>query len=267
MKKIRHKSLSYKLQGLIFEVRKQLQTGWSEEIYHQALVRLLKDKGISVESKPHKSIFHRGVEVHVFECDLLVYDKIILELKVLPFSSFASTHMAQIIHYLKCWEKDLGILVNFGPIRAELERIVWEEKRIEDYENYEAIKDTMTEHDQMFLHQVRQVVLTIADQYGVGYPETMYRKILAIEFQYCGLNCLMDVVIPAMWNGSKLAEYRTDHLLIADDYLVGVRAVIDWPSVYDFARLKTYLNRLGLRFGFLVNFSKHQLQIFGVDTS
>ncbi len=46
---------------------------------------------------------HRDVEINTFECDLMVWDLIILELKVLPFTGFAPAHYAQVIHYLKCW--------------------------------------------------------------------------------------------------------------------------------------------------------------------
>jgi GxxExxY protein len=63
MTRLRHEKLTYDLRGLIFEVRKKLKTGWSEEIYHQALVQLLRDKGIPVHSKPRKPIIHRGIEV------------------------------------------------------------------------------------------------------------------------------------------------------------------------------------------------------------
>lgn len=94
---LRHEKLTYELRGLIFEVRQKLKTGWPEEVYHQGLLQLLLDRDIPVHSKPRKAIVHRGYEVHVFECDLIVWDLIILELKVLPFSTFAAGHYAQII--------------------------------------------------------------------------------------------------------------------------------------------------------------------------
>jgi GxxExxY protein len=119
---------SYMVRGLIYEIRKQLDLGWPEEAYHQALLHLLKSNGIPVVSKPRKSIVHRGVEVHTFEADLLVWDKIVLELKVLPRGGFAAAHIAQIIHYLKCWKMDLGFLVNYGEKLANIQRIVWSEQ-------------------------------------------------------------------------------------------------------------------------------------------
>ena len=111
----------------------------SEEIYHQGLVQLLKDRDIPFRSKPRKTITHRGIEVQIFECDLIVRDLIVLELKLLPFATFAAGHYAQLFHYLKCWNKDLGLLVNFGPTRAQIERFVWDEPELEIREDYDAI--------------------------------------------------------------------------------------------------------------------------------
>lgn len=36
----------------------------------------------------------------------------------------------QIIHYLKCWQKDLGLLVNFGTPKVNIKRIVWHESSL-----------------------------------------------------------------------------------------------------------------------------------------
>ena len=261
---LRYEEQSYELRGLIFDVHKRLKAGWPEEIYHQGLVRLMEDRGIPVCSKPHKAIVHRGVEVHLFECDLIAWDLIILELKVLPFTSFAPAHYAQLIHYLKCWGKDLGLLVNFGPTRVQIRRVIWDEPKLELHEDYRAIESEMTHVDRSRLDQIRQSVWAIGQEYGLGYPETVYRKIVAIELGHKGLTCQADVEIPAQWGSSVLGRHFSDHLLVEDSYLLNVRSLLDYPTKYDFARTKTYLHSLDLKLGFVVNFGKRQLQIFGV---
>ncbi len=230
MTHLRHEKLTYELRGLIFDVRKKLKTGWSEEIYHQGLLQLLRDKGIPVHSKPRKPIVHRGIEVQVFECDLIAWDLIILELKVLPFTTFAAGHYAQLIHYLKCCAKDLGLLVNFGPTRAQIERFVWDEPELKIHENYDSIKSDMTDTDRLYLRQVRQSILTVGQQYGLGYPETMYRRIAAIEMNHNGLSRQAEVEIPARWDGRVLAQHSSDHLLVEDNYLLNIRSLLDQPT-------------------------------------
>jgi GxxExxY protein len=263
--KFRFGEQSFLVSGLIYNVRNRLGMGWPEEIYHQALVEALKHEGVPVLSKERKEIVHRGVGVHVFECDIMLWEKIILELKALPYSGFAAVHQAQIIHYLKCWNKGLGMLVNFAKPKVEIKRMLWDDPPLDLSENYEKIKPIMAENDMQVLQQIRQVILEIGEQYGLGYPESMYRKILAIELEACGLACLMNLMIPARWHERKLMDYETEHLLVANRYLVNVRSILERPPKYDFARMKTYLNVLGLSIGLIINFGKRQLQIFGID--
>jgi len=267
MTRLRHEKLTYELRGLIFDVRKKLKTGWSEEVYHQGLVQSLLGRNIPFRSKPRKAIVHRGIKTQVFECDLIVWDSIILELKVLPFTSFAAGHYAQLIHYLKCWDKDLGLLVNFGPTHAQVERLVWDEPELDIHEDYNSIKSDMTNADRSYLRRVRQSILTIGKQYGIGYPETMYRELATIEMNHNGLKCQAGVEIPARLDSQVLAQHSSDHILVEGKYLLNIRSLMEWPAKYDFARTKTYLNSLGLKFGLVVNFGKKQLQIFGVNSS
>lgn len=265
MTELRHEKLTYELRGAIFKVRNELKTGWTEEVYHQGMVQFLRSQGVPVESRPHKPIFHRGVEVHLFECDLIVWDLIILELKVLPFISFAAGHYAQLIHYLKCWKKDLGLLVNFAPTRVQIERLVWNEPEFRLHEDYDSIRSYLTDGDRSSLSEIRQNVVAIGQQYGLGYPETMYRNIAAIELNSNGLRCQTAIDIPARWGDQVLAKCPSEHLLVEGNFLLNIRAVLDRPPVYEFARTKTFLKSLDLKFGLVVNFGKKQLQIYGVD--
>ena len=52
---------------------------------------------------------HKGQEIHLFEADLIAWDLIVLEFKVLAQPGFAPEHYSQIIQYLKFWKKDLGV--------------------------------------------------------------------------------------------------------------------------------------------------------------
>ena len=264
MSHLRHEKQTYELRSLIFEVRKKLKAGWSEEVYHQALLQLFQDKDLPVQSKPRRAISHRGVQVHLFECDIIVRDLIILELKALPYTKLNSVHQAQLFHYLKCWGKDLGLLVNFGGTKADIQRLVWDEPKFEVEETYDLIKPHLNDTDREELRQIREVILNVGRQYGLGYPGIMYRQIIALELNYRGFICQSDVKVPVTWNGSSLREDGIDQLLVNQRHLLNVRALLDFPSSYEFGRTKNYLQHLGGRFGFVVNFGKKQLQIYGV---
>jgi len=265
MSKLRYEKFTYELRGFIFEAHNKLKTGWPEEVYHQGLVQLLRDKEIPVDSKPRKSIVHRGIEVHHFECDLLVWELIILELKTLPFTTFAAQHYAQLIHYLKCWNKNLGLLVNFGPPQVEIKRVVWDDPELKILQNYTPIEPYLSDTDRLTLDRIWQAILALGQQYGLGYPETMYCSLAAIELKHNGLNCQREIKIPAKWNEQVLGQHSSDYLLVDKHYLLHIRSLLDRPTRYDFAQMKTYLNNLGLKIGLIVNFGKRQLQIYGVS--
>ncbi|GAB4578630.1 MAG: hypothetical protein Fur0022_13660 [Anaerolineales bacterium] len=119
------KEQTYQLRGLLYEVHKRLGIRRNEETYHQATVEAFEGSGVPVASKARQIIKHRGVEVDRFECDLIAWDLIILELKVLPYTTFAPIHFAQLGHYLKVWNKRLGLLVDFGDAKTKIERVIW----------------------------------------------------------------------------------------------------------------------------------------------
>lgn len=200
MSGLRYGDKTYKLIGLLQQVRSEMKAGWSEEIYHQATVQLLQDKNIPVLSKPRRALIHRNEEVHVFIPDLMVWDTIFVELKALPFDiKFAGEHYAQLIHYLKFWGKTLGLLVNFAPPSLIIKRVIWDKPPLVTVEHYDTIRSCLTESDRACLLQIRQVILLIAEQYGLGYPESLYRQILAIELRHHSFCCSNEVEISAQW--------------------------------------------------------------------
>jgi GxxExxY protein len=262
---LRHEEKTAVLRNLIFKTRNALQSGWSEEIYHQALAHSLQEANIPFISKPRRPFLHNGVEIHSFEPDLLVWDTIILELKALPYQKeFASEHYAQLIPYLKFWQKDLGLLVNFGPSRVIIKRVIWDEAELAITEDYDAIKPHLSEQDKPILRQIRQRVVNLAHQYGLGYPEIMYRKLTAVEMERHNLKCVSDIGVTPKWTGRNLPRHQTSYLRIADNYLTHIRALLPHPPAHDFQTMKNYLKHLGLQFGLLINFGQRELQIYGV---
>jgi GxxExxY protein len=262
----RHGDLTYKLRGLIFRVRNELKVGWPEEVYHQVLVQLLKAENIPVLSKPRRALVHRQIEVHVFEPDLIVWDTIVLELKALPYQTqFLGEQYAQIIHYLKFFGKDLGLLVNFAPATPQIKRVLWNESVLDVMEEYSSIQSELSEQDRPY--RLRHHILEVARSYGLGYPESVYRQIVALEFQHNQMACVSGLEVSARWHNSLIATHETPLLLVADKYLIHIRSLLDFPTQYDFSRVKTYLASLNLKFGLVVNFGRKQLQIYGVKSN
>lgn len=116
-----YKELSYLITGAIFEVSHTLGCGFMEKVYQEALALELDLRNIKAQREVPITITYKGAELDCkYIADFIVEDKIIIELKAVD--EINDAHRAQILNYLKATKKGLGILVNFGKQRAEIER-------------------------------------------------------------------------------------------------------------------------------------------------
>lgn len=105
--------LTYKIRGAIFAVYKELGPGLLENIYEAALVYELEKRGLKVEQQKQIQVYYDGKVLPVdYRIDLLVEDKVILELK--SVSELKDVHFKQLLTYLRITKKRVGLLVNFN---------------------------------------------------------------------------------------------------------------------------------------------------------
>ena len=124
--KFKHKEITDIILKSFYEVYNELGEGFLESVYESALNMVLTGYGLSVERQKNISVFFRGKEVGDFKADLIVNQKIILELKAV--SAFNPAHEAQLINYLKATNIEVGLLLNFGK-KPEFKRFVYDNKR------------------------------------------------------------------------------------------------------------------------------------------
>jgi len=72
------------------------------------------------------SVFFRGKVIGDFKTDLIVNEKVIVELKAVR--AIAPAHEAQLMNYLKATNIEVGLLLNFGR-KPEFKRFVYDNKR------------------------------------------------------------------------------------------------------------------------------------------
>ncbi|MCF6140227.1 GxxExxY protein [Flavobacterium sp. K77] len=106
-------SLSYNIIGLAIEVHRQLGPGLLESAYQQCLFYEIIKAGLKVEKEITLPIIYKEIKIdHGYRIDLLIEDKLVVELKTVE--SFNSVHFAQILTYLKLGQYPLGLLINFN---------------------------------------------------------------------------------------------------------------------------------------------------------
>jgi len=120
--KILYKELSYKIIGLAMEVYNKLGYGFLEKVYENALMILFQREGIQAEQQVPIKVYFEGKVIGDYVADILVENKIILELK--SVENIIDVHRAQVLNYLTATGFHLDIILNFGKEKLTFERFV-----------------------------------------------------------------------------------------------------------------------------------------------
>ncbi len=107
-----HKTITDAVLKIYFDVYNQLGSGFLEKVYQNAMYFELKNKGFKVEAQKQIKVYFRKQLVGEYYADLIVEDKIIVELKATEL--LMNAHVAQTLNYLKATEIEVGLLLNFG---------------------------------------------------------------------------------------------------------------------------------------------------------
>ncbi len=104
------------------EVHRQLGPGFLESVYHNALAHELALQAIPFETHLALPVHYKEQVVGTYQADLVIDNKIIVELK--SAAGLHPTHFAQAQHYLAATGLHLALLINFGGNKIETKRIV-----------------------------------------------------------------------------------------------------------------------------------------------
>ncbi len=119
---ILYKDLAYKIVGLAMRVHRKLGYGFLEKVYENALMVLFRREGIEAKQQAPITVYFEEEVVGNYYADILVEDKVILELK--SVENIIDAHIAQSLNYLKATGLRLAIILNFSKEKLEYKRIV-----------------------------------------------------------------------------------------------------------------------------------------------
>jgi len=108
-----------------YRVHTGLGPGLLETVYEVVLAHELKKRGLRLVRQQPIPIEYDGIKFDEgFRADVIVEDKVILELK--SVEQLARVHHKQLLTYLRLADKRLGLLINFGDeyIKDGIKRIV-----------------------------------------------------------------------------------------------------------------------------------------------
>ena len=122
MNEILYKELGFDIIGVAMKVHRDLGSGFLEKVYENAMMVLFRKRLITAEQQKSLNLIYYGENIGRYVVDILIEDKVILELKVVD--KITDIHIAQTINYLKITGKKLGIILNFKNKKLEYKRVI-----------------------------------------------------------------------------------------------------------------------------------------------
>ena len=110
---MKYQELTHQIIHAAYRVHKVLGYGFLEKVYQNALMIELRKTGLQAECERPLKILYESEVVGDYICDIVVEDKVILELKAVK--EINDIHEVQLVNYLKGTGIEVGLLINFGP--------------------------------------------------------------------------------------------------------------------------------------------------------
>ena len=120
-----HAELTEMIIGCAYKVHNELGAGFLEKVYENSLLIELNNTGLSVQQQYPIKVYYNGIVVGDYYADLVVEEKIIVEVKAL--GQLTKAHQVQLVNYLKATSLKVGLLINFGD-KVSIKRKVLSQK-------------------------------------------------------------------------------------------------------------------------------------------
>jgi GxxExxY protein len=120
-KELKHGDATFVIVRAFYDVYNELGYGFLESVYREAMTLVLRSQGHRVDQERPAEVHLRGISVGSYRADLVVDDKVIVELKCAR--AMEAAHEAELLNYLKATEFEVGLLLNFGH-KPQFKRLI-----------------------------------------------------------------------------------------------------------------------------------------------
>jgi GxxExxY protein len=116
----------------------------------------------------------------------------------------------------------------------------------------------MAEEKDPLTEQIIGCAIEVHKELGPGLLESAYEIPMRIQLAKRGLKFDHQRIIPLMFDGVKVGDYRPD-LIVEDEVIVEIKSVLRFEPVF-VSQMLTYLKITGKRRGLIINFNKPLLK-------
>ena len=119
---LEYENLTNKIIGCAIKVHRILGPDFLESIYEKALVIELKKCGLEIKQQYETIIKYDKSEIGKHRIDLLIENKIVLELKAVK--NIENIHFSIVRSYLRALNLSHGLILNFNKVRIDIKRVI-----------------------------------------------------------------------------------------------------------------------------------------------
>ena len=121
---LKYKDITEKIIGAAFEVHTFLGNGFQEVVYQRALAIEMRKAGLEFVREIKQDIFYKDFPkpIGTRRADFVVAGKVLVELKAI--TELENMHEAQLLNYLKAYQLEIGLLINFGEKSLKYKRLI-----------------------------------------------------------------------------------------------------------------------------------------------
>lgn len=125
MGELKYADITEKIIGASFEVHKFLGNGFQEVIYQRALAWEFHQRALEFAREIEQEIYYKDLPkpIGTRRADFVVEGKVLVELKAVI--ELEDVHLAQALNYLKAYQLEVGLLINFGSKSLTFKRLVF----------------------------------------------------------------------------------------------------------------------------------------------
>jgi GxxExxY protein len=253
--------LSRAIIGKAMEVHRELGPSVNEYFDHELMVDKLTAAGIEHDSKPRRELVHKGQVADIFEPDIVVGSRFVLELKWL-WGNFAPEHFVQTKCYLKFWRIPDALLFDFGKESLIQRRYFFTDQPAPSLSVDELLSNMpATIQSASLARRLGEAICEINGNYGLGYRDTTYRGLLCAELLMTNTPCVLEPLATIRSSDRVLGTTTLGCMAVANQCAVMVLALRNEIRAADRARLQSALRHLGFDWGLVVNFGKKQTAV------
>jgi GxxExxY protein len=253
------KELTHAIIGVYFDVYNGLGRTYPEFVYEKAMLHDLRHKGISCLRQEEYQVFYKEWLVGLQQLDLFIANEVIVELKAV--SHLTARHEAQTFSYLKAFNKQVGLLFNFGGSKPEFKRLFFQPRSSET--PLQVVKETVSELPSSLIspalaYEIIGGLYAVHAILGPGFVHRIYGNACYHELKERGLPARPQREIQVIYRNKVVAAVKFAHLQVENVALVFPVAIQNINDV-NFNNIKAWLRVQQIPLAILANF--HDLSL------